>query len=290
MLSPYYDRLTACTTAVFLALAPISAVAHDGALPLGDGNISTSPKVGYVFSCTQTFRKRPGPAAGNGPWIKGDVWYPAEKPALPATVVWQDGGSSVKLAGPLRIISSQSVPDHKTGDFPFARGSLYQKYDRNPNSIQEQSIEVSVPAMPMIAPQPTCLPMGPIGIALSGALIYNALDAEGHDAAAHEIQDECSGHPQRRGQYHYHSASPCLKEVGATTGGHSGLVGYAADGFGIFGPNDASGTAVTNENLDACHGHSETVIIDGKPQEIYHYHLTAEYPYSLGCFMGTPGR
>ena len=52
--------------------------------------------------------------------------------------------------------------------------------------------------------------MGMIGFTVTGVALYNALDAAGRDAAAHEVQDLCDGHPQGRGQYHYHSSSPCL--------------------------------------------------------------------------------
>ena len=128
--------------------------------------------------------------------------------------------------------------------------------------------------------------MGMIGVALNGVAIFNALDALGRDAVAHEVQDLCSGHPEPRGTYHYHGPSPCLP--GET--GNEQLIGYALDGFGIYSMVDASGTELTNANLDACHGRTSVVVWDGKPQSIYHYVLTREYPYTIGCFMGTPQR
>ena len=79
-----------------------------------------------------------------------------------------------------------------------------------------------------------------------------------------------------------------MTEQGKASNGHSGLVGYALDGFGIYGDKGAGGKHLSNADLDECHGHVETVIWDGKPQRIYHYHLTDEYPYTLGCFKGTP--
>jgi len=92
----------------------------------------------------------------------------------------------------------------------------------------------------------------------------------------------------RRGQYHYHSASDCMEEVGKGADGHSGLVGYALDGFGIYGSARAGGTHLSNGDLDACHGHVETVVWAGKATQMYHSHLTDEYPYTLGCFAGKP--
>jgi len=130
--------------------------------------------------------------------------------------------------------------------------------------------------------------MGMIGISLSGAAIFNALDARGEDAPAHEIQDECGGHPERSGMYHYHNASECMVAQEKTVDGHSGLVGYALDGFGIYGMSGANGDHLNNKDLDDCHGHVENVVWDDAEQEIYHYHLTDEYPYTIGCFVGTP--
>ena len=65
-----------------------------------------------------------------------------------------------------------------------------------------------------------------------------------------------------------------------------GLVGYALDGFGIYSASEG-GKTLTNKDLDGCHGHTGTVMWDGKPTDIYHYHLTTEYPYTLGCYRGT---
>ena len=129
--------------------------------------------------------------------------------------------------------------------------------------------------------------MGLIGFALSGGAIYNALDARGRDAAAYEILDRCAGHPQQQGQYHYHDLSPCA-ELQTDANGHSTLVGYALDGFGIFGPLDVNGARVDNDALDECHGHVGPVEWDGRVVEMYHYHYNDEYPYAVGCFRGTP--
>ncbi|MGL5908804.1 MAG: hypothetical protein ACRCZP_02310, partial [Phycicoccus sp.] len=41
-------------------------------------------------------------------------------------------------------------------------------------------------------------------------------------------------------------------------------------------------------DLDACHGHVGPVLWDGEVREMYHYHLTRDYPYTVGCFVGDP--
>jgi hypothetical protein len=105
----------------------------------------------------------------------------------------------------------------------------------------------------------------------------------GRDAVAWESQDHCEGHPNVAG-YHYHSVSPCIADEGA---GHSDLVGFALDGYPIYGHRGEGGQALTNDDLDECHGHTHEVELDGELVETYHYHATWEFPYVVGCFHGT---
>ena len=67
----------------------------------------------------------------------------------------------------------------------------------------------------------------------------------------------CGGHitpPVLSGPtYHYHKAADCEKIQ--EPGEHGPLIGYAADGFGIYGLGDYWGMPV----LDECHGHFGTV-------------------------------
>jgi hypothetical protein len=37
-----------------------------------------------------------------------------------------------------------------------------------------------------------------------------------------------------------------------------------------------------------CHGRSSTVIWDGGQVTTYHYDISVEYPYIVGCFHATP--
>ncbi|HTM69109.1 MAG TPA: YHYH protein, partial [Candidatus Binatia bacterium] len=115
---------------------------------------------------------------------------------------------------------------------------------------------------------------------VTGVPIFNGFDAGGRDAVAHELQDGCGGHPQSSGIYHYHGGSGCV----AT--GDSELFGYAFDGFGIFS-NLEDGRSLTNADLDECHGHSHEITWNGERPTLYHYHLTKEFPYTVGCFKGT---
>jgi hypothetical protein len=255
------------------------------ALPLGDGKVSTAPRRGYVFSCNTQFRG--GGAEHAGDWIHGATWDATRKIAVQGDVSWPNATFAISTANGERRVVGNGLPlKHTTGVFPISRSDPAFAIDRNPNGINSQQIEFSLPLSPALAGTPDCVPMGMIGVTLSGVAIFNALDAAGRDAVAHEVQDRCSGHPERRGQYHYHGPTACLPAATAD----NALIGYALDGFGIYSMYDERGRELTNTDLDECHGRTSRVVWNGKEASIYHYVLTREYPYTVGCFRGTPVR
>lgn len=254
-----------------------------GALPLGDGMYSTTPKVGYLMSCQTQWAKS---TTHSGYWIQGDVWYPSEKLAVEGSVLWPNAQTTITLSGTTLTITSNNLPEPPvtTGIFPTQTTDPAYQYDPNPNAILPQSIHLTLPANPTVAPTPTCVPMGMIGFTTTGVAIFDALDNSGHDAVAHEVQDSCNGHPDSHGQYHYHGPSPCMPNEMT-----SGLIGYALDGFGIYGEIDpTTGKILHDSDLDACHGTTSLVDWHGHFVKMYHYVLTEEFPYTIGCFRGTP--
>lgn len=272
-------------TMILLALALPPAGFAQGqqptSLPVGDGRISDRPRAGSVFSCTQKFRT--GGARHVGDWFHGETWDPAAKPHVQGRVMWPDATFRVQVGdGDLRIIGNGLPVGQPTGSFPIARTDPANAHDTNPNAITPTAIDISIPQRPQRAAVPACVGMGMIGISVTGVALYNALDDAGRDAAAHEVQDTCDGHPMGRGQYNYHSASPCLPGVDGNW-----LVGWALDGYPILGKEDAAGKRISNADLDACHGHgrAETVSVSGLTYD-YTYRMTAEYPYIIGCFTG----
>src|SRR5690242_14266965 len=62
----------AATTGTITPTTSTSGAPALNALPLGDGKVSTSPRVGYVYSCQTTFGG--GGANGATPWITGSSW------------------------------------------------------------------------------------------------------------------------------------------------------------------------------------------------------------------------
>jgi hypothetical protein len=250
-----------------------------GALSLGDGRVSDHPVVGSVYACRTTFRA--GGARHDGPWFHGDTWNPAEKPHVTGHVFWPDAKYTLSSEASGRRFRGNGLPvQQPTGRFPITPSDPVYQYDTNPNRIAAQHLDFEIPASPTVDAESHCLPMGMIGFTMTGVALYNALDDAGRDAAAHEIQDDCDGHPQANSQYHYHNASPCIPGIDTDS-----LVGWALDGFPILGWKDADGSQLSNADLDACHGRREQVTVNAHTYP-YSYHVTREYPYILGCFRG----
>jgi hypothetical protein len=258
------------------------------ALPLGDGRWTTAgPKSGLVYVCQPP--NGPGGAMVDGPWIHGSTFDLTAKPSVGGSVVWtQAHVSFTRAGGRLQVVGDALPLGEPTGVFPIAPGTTAYAYDRNPNSIREQPVAWTLPS-PAPAQQPGCLSGGPIGIAVDGVPIFDALDAGGRDAVAHELQDSCSGHPQQQGMYHYHDIPACLLGGDDQTK-PSPLVGWALDGYPIYGPRGPGGRLYTDADLDACHGHTVWTTVAGKRVASYRYQATLEFPYTLGCFHGTPLR
>ncbi|MDX2137578.1 MAG: YHYH protein [Chloroflexota bacterium] len=256
-------------------------------LPIGDEKISDTPQVGYVYRCGGGQNPMGiGGAQVEGPWIRADGTFDlTAKAIVDGNVMWDEATFEVVLVGDVRLLTGNNLPTtHGTGIYPISASDDAYAYDRNPNSISEQTMTLELPANPTLAAEPGCLTPGGIGVLTTGVVIFDALDALNRDAVAHETQDGCGGHPEITGAYHYHSLTECIEDEGT---GHSVLVGYAMDGFGIYGVRGEDGQPMTNADLDECHGHTHEIEWDGQMVEMYHYHATYEYPYTLGCFKGT---
>ncbi len=255
------------------------------AIPLGDGKVSSSPKAGYVYSCTTNFRG--GGARHAGEWLDevNGTWDSTTKVSVKGSVIWAEASYKISTTGSTRVLVTDNLPvKDPTGIFPIARNDPAYQYDTNPNGIGIQNLTYKLPVTPKAAASPGCTSLGAIGVMANGVVLFNALDDAGRDAAAHETQDLCDGHPNGKEMYHYHDVPTCIM---IRAKGSSTLVGYALDGYGIYVERDTHGNLPTNADLDECHGRTSEVTWDGKPVTMYHYDATLEYPYTIGCFHGT---
>ena len=148
----------------------------------------------------------------------------------------------------------------------------------NPNRPSEQNFNFKIPRTPQKASRTSAVPSrGPIGVAINGVVFFGPEDEQGKIALENHGLDSCRGHPTRTGVYHYHCTPECVhRDVSRQ---HSPVIGYAFDGFKIYGLQGEGGDLP--KNLDQCNGHT-----DG--DRGYHYHTTDGFPFVLGCYRGTP--
>jgi hypothetical protein len=187
------------------------------------------------------------------------------------------------------IIHTKGLPNHPTGKFPEQGFGPWS----NPNYIQEHSRTYFIPLNPQVNPRHIftttdnsnhALPMGPIGIAVNGVVFFNPFDASSQDAS--NMMDRCCGHPAPDGTYHYHKYPICVNSPWADEGKeHSPLIGFAFDGFPIYGPFESAGVMakdLTGENaLNDFNLHWDA-------QRGWHYHATpGKFPYIIGGYWGT---
>ncbi len=267
------------------------------------------------------------------------------------------GGSYSSLAPSLSVSCSASAVTVHSNGIP-----TYQYVALTPNGLQAKNYNFTFPRNPAAAASTTSVPLlGNIGVALNGIPIYGvnegpqpASDAYGDPIAA-AILDQCGSHSAQQGTFHYHqmlvkcllqsavSSSQPWNNADPSTTQPSPVVGYAFDGFAIYGPyecTDAGCTSVQRmlsswdntgyqagtvgcATSSACSGgYCNDVMINGSqttacvpktcvwsnntytakagsqyldrcnghygPNGDYHYHTTETFPYTLGCYRGTP--
>ncbi|MFM1985469.1 MAG: hypothetical protein RLZZ295_635, partial [Actinomycetota bacterium] len=163
-----------------------------------------------------------------------------------------------------------------------------------------QNYKFTIPSTPTYSKTVTKTSLGSIGVMISGAVLYNPYEGDNKTPAmannftitdangiTASFVDKCAGHPiPNQGAYHYHGLSSCVTAKVDATGKPSHIIGFALDGFPIYGDRDIKGKQLTAKNLDQCNGiYSATPEF---PKGIYHYVLlgTADVRSSIACFHG----
>lgn len=184
---------------------------------------------------------------------------------------------------------------------------------------------------------------GAVAFAVNGVAIYGPEDGPGGDAVAgqegayeedrqHIWMGICHGHSGPGGEYHYHADGNCMHwhpegeqtwidyslESSRSISEHSPIVGFAFDGYPIYGfvgwDEEGEVAEMTSSyrlkegetgyngiddyeyveglgDLDSCNGHWGTT--PDYPDGTYHYHTTWEngeggigFPYFINCYRG----
>jgi YHYH protein/Secretion system C-terminal sorting domain len=151
-------------------------------------------------------------------------------------------------------VSCTCIPGYAIGPF-----------NGNPNVPSNQNFVYKITRNP----QPetgakTAVGMGHIGVLKNGVSLFNVYDGYWWDSTTNAWNsapsmthhtwnrnalkfeypsfDNCIGHPQQQGEYHHHVSPKCLYDQTDSTH-HSPLIGYAFDGYPIYG---AYGYATAN--------------------------------------------
>lgn len=201
------------------------------------------------------------------------------------------------------------------------------------NLLRPQQHFFRVPINPQMAAQIIEIRRQPFGVAINSvtfdpesAEFWNGDRHSGwqYEAMAGPGLDQNNGHIRSNGAYHYHGL-PVGLITGLASLSQVLLIGYAADGFPIYGSYDAcspsnmetpfrkvrasyqlktgqrlkgpkgehDGTFVQDYeyaeaagDLDRCNGHFG--VTPEYPGGIYHYHVTEEFPFISRYFRGIP--
>ena len=264
--------------------------------------------------------------------------------SISAPVVLGNGSSATSLAnwtcaGATRSLVGNGIPNHTTGAFPGFG---------NPNTISVQTVTFSTKTNPTQTAATTN--RGVPGYALNsvkfdpgtagtcpGAItaasqcnLANGTDvwrieALGQTAFNFGV-DVNNAHVQPTGEYHYHGVPTGLLTNDGNSGQKMTLVGWASDGFPIYGryghtvPTDASsplrvmkgsyvldatpdpgrpsisiapmGSFTSDWNYSAGSGDLDNCngrfdVTPEFPKGIYHYYITDTYPYIQRCLRGS---
>jgi len=135
--------------------------------------------------------------------------------------------------------------DYTVSDF-YVKSSNLPDHNFSVTNVLRQNFIFKITRTPAEALQKVSTPMGPIGLAVNGVVFFDprAIEKEIRNGVSYTINavesheelgiDDGSGHPQEDGVYHYHSDPRLMYEKDDTV--HSPILGYAFDGFPIYGP------------------------------------------------------
>ena len=186
-------------------------------------------------------------------------------------------------------ISSSGIPAYSIGPWPG-----------DPNKAAEQDFVFKIPRHPSEETSAKLsTPLGPIGVLINGVVIFNSKDANSYNnqgvwhrnAVIVEATsfDSCLGHPQMNGIYHHHQNPVCLYKDDSTK--HSPLIGYAFDGYPIYGkygyvnPDGTGGIKRMVSSYQLRNITKRTTLPDGTKLSSNEYGPDVSTQYPLGYFI-----
>ena len=245
--------------------------------------------------------------------LNSAVFYAANAADTPKTFATSSAIKAAKWNPTVKLTYSKSsvlmqptgIPNHARDAYyavptagvvvPDASTSVVMK-----DPTKAQNYKFTIPTSPKYSSKTTSTSLGSIGVMISGAVLYNPYEGDGKtvamasnfsitnaDGISASFVDKCAGHPTpQQGAYHYHGLPTCVTAKVDKVSKPSHIIGFALDGFPIYGDRDIKGKQLTAKNLDQCNGiYSATPEF---PKGIYHYVLlsTSDVRSSIACFHG----
>jgi len=179
-------------------------------------------------------------------------------------------------------------------DYAYIVSDTYPNHDLM-NGITGTNEQIPVPAInyaapiklsPQIATNLTTIDAA-VGVAVNGVPIYDyssqgELDVYNYDANSDTFAlgqlDNCGGHAGRGDDYHYHVSPNCMI-ASMENKKDSTIIGWAYDGYPLYGDNNPDGSMVKNTDLDVCNGQLDETFG-------YRYHTSINAPYIIQCLVG----
>ena len=215
--------------------------------------------------------------------------------------LWFGQNVTITQDGDEVVIEATGRPDHTSCYWdPGNASGLYVACDPSVTTVSQMSpgfiedynnlFTLRVPVDPQLAASSTATGLGPVGIAVSGAPIFNDQEGPNVPLALGVISGfDRNGAHTGPSTYHYH-----LEPV-AITNDDDALVGVMADGFFLYGRKDYL-TGDYPTDLDASGGHVGITPHTGTDPDdaVYHYHIMNDtymgsyYLLFPGDYQGTP--
>jgi len=185
-------------------------------------------------------------------------------------------------------VSCTCIPDYSIGP-----------WNGNPNTASNQNFVYKITRNPIQNNGTlTAVGLGHTGVWSNGVSVFNADDGQTYlnqgvwHRNAYFFEgasfDNCLGHPAPNGEYHHHVNPKCLYNA-ADSSVHSPIIGYAFDGFPIYGAwtyTNANGTGPLKRMTPSYQLRNiidRTTLPNGSPASFPGPAISTQFP--LGCFM-----
>ena len=185
-------------------------------------------------------------------------------------------------------VSCTGVPGYTIGPWPM-----------NPNVASNQNFVFKIIRTPQQnTGTATAVGLGHVGLWANGVSIFNADDGQTYNNQGvwHRNAyywekagfDACLGHPQQQGEYHHHVSPTCLYNDADNTH-HSPIIGWAWDGYPVYGAyayTNTDGTGPIKRMTSSYQLRNitqRTTLPDGSPAASAGPAISTQYP--LGAYL-----